>query len=274
MAALAPLLTHLVPPVGFGGLRLDRFSPNFFDAERLGFRQVRPLPAYEYVYRVPPAALANLAYNFTFDYADGRRVGDYIPPLLRELHAWRSAGGDSTVASLDIGHALVIVDTRPVAKYPVTVLSDLDRRLYLQCDAIADVRRLAAIAGSSEGEVAGRLEPLCGAGLLLCDKGRYLALAVPWGDDYAPPAPALKRLRAVLAGIAEMCEQDLLVPLATLPRSSVQYAGRSPRTPPRQRRTRAPRFTRAAREQFELRGRHELVIRSPRTSRQFNERSV
>ena len=37
MANIVPLLTHLAPPIGFGGLRLDRFSPNFFDAASLGF---------------------------------------------------------------------------------------------------------------------------------------------------------------------------------------------------------------------------------------------
>jgi hypothetical protein len=37
MATLVPRLTHLPAPNGAYGLRLDRFSPNFFDAERLGF---------------------------------------------------------------------------------------------------------------------------------------------------------------------------------------------------------------------------------------------
>src|SRR6185436_20133800 len=83
MADMVPLLTHLVPPIGFGGLRLDRFSPNFFDAGKLGFTNVRPLPSYQHVYPLPPPAVANLAYHFAFDYLREQRVQEYIGPLLK-----------------------------------------------------------------------------------------------------------------------------------------------------------------------------------------------
>ncbi len=45
-ARLMPLISHLTPPTFFGGIRLDRFSPNFAQAERLGFVDVQPLAAY------------------------------------------------------------------------------------------------------------------------------------------------------------------------------------------------------------------------------------
>ncbi len=56
MARLVPLLSHLVPPSGVSGLRLDRFSPGFDDAERLGFLDVAPLPSYAAVYPFGPEA--------------------------------------------------------------------------------------------------------------------------------------------------------------------------------------------------------------------------
>ena len=64
LARLVPLLTHLQPPVAHTQIRLDRFSPNFFDAERLGFADVKPLPAYQYVHQLDDARLANLACYF------------------------------------------------------------------------------------------------------------------------------------------------------------------------------------------------------------------
>jgi ribosomal peptide maturation radical SAM protein 1 len=218
MAAMVPLLTHFVPPVGFGGLRLDRFSPNFFDATALGFANVRPLPAYQYVYPLPAPAVANLAYHFGFDYVHEQKVNDYIGPLLRELNAWKTLGGGSALFHADTGARLVIGDTRPGARSPVTVLSDLDRLLYKQCDAVADVRRLVGVARgegyatASEESVAERLDRLCDAGLMLRDGRRYLALAVS-AETFRPTRSAARALKAAAARehIDADAVQDLLV---------------------------------------------------------------
>jgi ribosomal peptide maturation radical SAM protein 1 len=225
MAAIVPLLTHLVPPVGFGGLRLDRFSPNFFDADKLGFANVRPLPAYHHVYPLPPSAVVNLAYHFGFDYQREQRVDDYIGPLLTELRAWKSLGGESSLFHAEIGTSLVICDTRPAARAAVTVLSDLDRVLYQQCDAIADVRRLVEIAQgegceATEDSVAARLEPLCANGLMLRDGRRYLALAVKLGA-YKPTSTARRALRKTIAReqIDAHAVQELLVSVSRRSRS-------------------------------------------------------
>ncbi|HXD16537.1 MAG TPA: RiPP maturation radical SAM C-methyltransferase [Vicinamibacterales bacterium] len=225
MADMVPLLTHLVPPIGFGGLRLDRFSPNFFDAGKLGFTNVRPLPSYQHVYPLPPPAVANLAYHFAFDYLREQRVQEYIGPLLKELRAWKSLGGESSLFHAPMGATLVICDTRPAARAAVTVLSDLDRLLYLQCDAVADVRRLAEIACSegyeaTEESIAERLAPICANGLMLRDGRRYLALAVGLGA-YQPTRTARRALRKTLArGPADaQAVQELLVSVSRRPRS-------------------------------------------------------
>jgi len=203
MAAIVPLLTHLVPPIGFGGLRLDRFSPNFFDAARLGFTNVRPLPAYRHIYPLPAAAVANLAYHFGFDYVREQHVDEYIGPLLKELRAWKSLNGESTLFHADVDGKLAICDTRPAARAAVTVLSGLDRELYLQCDVVTDIRRLAEIAriegsDATEDSIAGRLDPLCASGLMLRDGRRYLALSVRLGT-YKPSRAARRALKDTMA---------------------------------------------------------------------------
>src|SRR5262249_15828973 len=150
-----------------------RFSPNFFDATALGFVNVRPLPAYQYVYPLPAPAVTNLAYHFGFDYAREQRVADYIGPLLGELRAWKAMNGESRLFHVEAGGRLVIGDTRPAARNSVTVLSDLDRLLYKQCDAVADLRRLTEVARAegyataTEDSIAERLDRLCEAGLML-----------------------------------------------------------------------------------------------------------
>src|SRR5258707_807215 len=63
---LLPLLTHLPPPAGGFPIRLDRFSPNFDDAERLGFVHVKPAPAYNYIYPFDQKTLARIPYFFAY----------------------------------------------------------------------------------------------------------------------------------------------------------------------------------------------------------------
>lgn len=61
---IVPLVAHLQPPMGLAPVRIDRFSPYFERAEVHGLAPLRPLPAYEEVYRLPPEDLAELAYYF------------------------------------------------------------------------------------------------------------------------------------------------------------------------------------------------------------------
>lgn len=185
MARLVPLLTHLAPPSGVSGLRLDRFSPGFDDAERLGFRDVSPMPSYAAVYPLPPERLANLAYSFTFRARGTERAGRYAAPLLREVARWKRAAGASALVSVPAGEALFVFDLRAAARRPVTVLRGLPRLLHDACDASASRRALdergRAESGASPAECGAALATLVADRLVLPDGERHLALAVPLG---------------------------------------------------------------------------------------------
>jgi ribosomal peptide maturation radical SAM protein 1 len=198
MAKLVPLLAHLPPPGGCGVMRLDRFSPAFEGAERLGFVDVKPLPPYRYVYALPDEALARLASFFSFGYREPRDVGAYAAGLEKELQAWLRAFEAHDLFFVDRGGWLLVWDLRPVSRAPLTELRGVDRLLYLACDAASDARRLAESVESSGGgaispeDVARRLEPFLERGLMVKDGSRYLALAVPLAE-YSPPAAAVER---------------------------------------------------------------------------------
>ncbi|HSD26627.1 MAG TPA: RiPP maturation radical SAM C-methyltransferase, partial [Vicinamibacteria bacterium] len=119
MARLVPLLTHLVPPKGFGAIRLDRFSPNFTAAQRLGFTDVAPLAPYRHIYGLPLEALQNLAYFFGFRYREPRDVDGYVRPLEKELERWRKVGARSELFSAAVDGALLVWDLRPAARQPL-----------------------------------------------------------------------------------------------------------------------------------------------------------
>lgn len=181
MAAIVPLLTHLPPPTSCSDLRLDRFSPNFTDADRLGFADVAPLAAYGHIYAVPETARRNLACYFDYRYRDGRDPFTYARPVVRAVDTWQRVHGRSDLFSIDVDGRLLVWDFRPVARQVLTVLTGDDRRLYQACDQVADI---SALPGD---DIHRRVARLVDAGLMIADRDKYLALAVPVGEYQ--PAP-------------------------------------------------------------------------------------
>jgi len=263
MAGLVPLLSHLRPPVQFGTIRVDRFSPNFFDAERLGFTDLSPLPAYGLVYPLPDAALQNLAYYFSFAYREPRDVGSYVTTLKKRLRAWRRTRPGVELFSVDTGDSLLVWDLRPVARAPLTRLSGPDRILYQACDSASDLRqlgeRLAADGGSAlpAEEIERRLECLAERRLLVRDGPRYLALAVPMGE-YSPPASAVERFYGVVRRLGRKVPGGWVVPSGTVRAS--RRRSRGPRDRAR-RPARAGTARRLAPSQFSVDEQGNVTIR-------------
>ena len=203
LAGVVPWLRHLPSPGSFGPIRLDRFSPNFFDAERLGFKDVQPLTPYRHVYPFPEEVLRNLAYYFSYGYREPRDVAGYVRPLARELRAW-TRDHESELLSVTCGDTLVIADSRPKASESLTVLRGLEgfvRGLRFGHEPGEPRRRprSARVPAALESAVVDRLAPLVGRGLVLGDGAAVPRLAVAAGD-YVPSTDAaralLKRARA------------------------------------------------------------------------------
>ena len=266
MAELVPLLAHLTPPESHGVLRLDRFSPNFDHAERLGFVDVKPLPSYRHVYALPGESLTRLACFFTFRYREPRDVGGYVAGLEKELQAWPRRFEKHDLFSVDRGEWLLVWDLRPAGLVPLTALHGADRVLYQACDSACDARRLAEAVASSPGgpispeEIGRRLEPLLERGLMVKDGSRYLALAIPLAE-YSPPAPAVERFYDLARTLGRRVRGGWVVSLdavqvAAIPRSRASRARPRRRGPPRRR-----RFGRLTASQFSIGARGEVRIR-------------
>ena len=201
---LLPLISHLAPPVGYGVIRLDRFSPNFNEAEQMGFVDVRPYPAYDYVYRpLPEEARRNMAYFFTYNFRDPRSLEDHLQPLRDQLKEWPQVFEESDLFSVDKGDRLLVWDLRPVARQSLTVLNGTAKKLFEACDGICGLHKLQAIAEADAGksvsqeQLAAALQPLVDCGLLLREGSSYLSLAIPLGD-YSPPGKVLRKFQRVV----------------------------------------------------------------------------
>lgn len=207
MADMVPYITHLEPPFSTGMIRLDRFSPNYDFAQQLGFRQVEPIIAYHYLYPFDDTALANLAYHFKFEYQDARTVSDYTKRLNQAVKQWKALHNKSALFMADIptegGNVLLIGDFRPYVGKGFSVLSGLERALYLACDEGRLPRHLKPMVEPHLGrEVAQEdipplMERLVAKRLVWQSGLAYLSLGVPLGD-YSPPVAVLERIYDML----------------------------------------------------------------------------
>jgi ribosomal peptide maturation radical SAM protein 1 len=201
MAELIPMLTHLQPPGYCGRIHLDRFSPLFDTAEQHGVADLRPAPAYSYVYPFERRQLQNLAYFFEFEYADGRDPAEYASGLKKEVERWPewNAGNRPRLDLFQTESMALITDTRACAVRPVHVLSGLDARLYVACDTAQTPASLARRLDVSmeETQIRALLEPLLAAKLMVEMDRHYLSLAVvrnrPLQDEVAAH-PAVERV--------------------------------------------------------------------------------
>ena len=175
-------ITHLCPPFSIGQVRLDRFSPLFFDAASLGIRDIRPDRSYRAIYPLPEDDLFDLAYYFEHGYADGRDPRTYIGRTRAAVRTWQAAprGNDRDGRGLvyaDHDDLLAVWDFRPGARRMLTILEGLSRDLFLYCDqhrSAADLTRHFAPA-----DITADLKRLVTDRLILELDARYLSLAVP-----------------------------------------------------------------------------------------------
>jgi hypothetical protein len=265
MAALVPWLSHLQPPYSQGPLRLDRFSPNFDRSDQLGFKDVKPLAPYRYIYPLPDEIVGNLAYFFTFDYREPRDVEGYVSELDDQVSAWQKAWPRQDLFSVDMGDCLLVWDLRSVSRRPLTVLRGAERILYQRCDCATDLGQLAECLSRSDevapsaAAIEDRLEPLAEHGLVVRDGPRYLALAVPLGE-YSPPPPAVDRLYEVARSIGRRTTGGWVVAREEGHQPRRHGADRSPALRPR-RATAEGRAFRLTTSHFSTNDRGEVLVR-------------
>jgi hypothetical protein len=103
--------------------------------EAYGLTNLRPNAAFAYSFPFPAESLARLAYYFEYDYADGRRVEDYMGPLLEQIATWRELAGTVMLRLFDRSDGVLLIhDTRPGAAAFQQRLTGLERAVYLYCD--------------------------------------------------------------------------------------------------------------------------------------------
>jgi ribosomal peptide maturation radical SAM protein 1 len=192
MTNIIPLLTHLTPPEATAKILVARFSPNYDDAEMLGFKNILPYPAYNYIYSLPPEAVANLAYFFSYEYISRREGFDQLKMLVNAVEKWREEHEESKLFWVEKGDKLIIWDFRPIVQDRITVLDGLQRFSYMACDQVRTPGQILDLwtkdskktnISKDLEEINMCLESFVAKGLMIKQKDSYLSLAIPRSLD-------------------------------------------------------------------------------------------
>lgn len=179
-------VVHLQRPSTICQIRLDRFSPNYNHAARLGLVNVRPARPYTFVFPFANDVLSRLCYYFDFDYQDGRVPEAYTQPLRRFWLEWvhHSDPGQLTITTLPDRGAL-IKDTRFTRKHSSFRLSPEQYFIYKCCDNPTPIKKLLVQLKEkfpersfSASSVSTFLEYMDRNYLILTERDLFLSLAV------------------------------------------------------------------------------------------------
>jgi hypothetical protein len=171
-------IAHLRPPYGVFPIRIDRFSPNFFRRDELGFVNVRPAAGYAYLYPLGGRDLFDLSYHFDHDYADGRDPSTYVRPVKEFVARWKKSTRGHLVHVAIPGGGAIIDDTRYGRDPSVIELTPDENSVYVACDEARTVaqleRGLPRLGGPTIRET---LRRFLGQQLVLSEGERFLSLA-------------------------------------------------------------------------------------------------
>lgn len=129
-------ITHLTPPSVICPIRLDRFSPNYTNASKLGLTNVRPKYTYRHIYPFSEEIISNICYFFDFDYIDDREPNEYIVDLVIFWKQWikETSTGELLFEELQNGEGKIL-DTRFNRVVPSVVLDKYQTVIYKFCDS-------------------------------------------------------------------------------------------------------------------------------------------
>lgn len=184
------LLMHFVPPVHTVRIVVDRFSPYFFDSERLGIKDVRPKSMYKYIYPENRVNLQDIAYHFDYSLDDPHEDPyDYIGPIKKAVLLWQNIFETKKVLfEYHKGPNFIeLQDNRPLSfegnmEVRRTILRGLKKAVYEFCRShrsLLEIMRQIGLRNSDEKEIREVLNEFVESKLMYSENDRYLSLALP-----------------------------------------------------------------------------------------------
>ncbi len=172
------MLSHYDPPNGAANIRLDRFSPNYVDPEKHGFKNVRAYPSYKYIYPFDAQAIENMAYYFTYDYLNEVVDVGYKRSINVAVNKWRRASKTSFMIYYCDNLQHVVIDGRR-SKIRVFLLDELSSDIHAACDEAKKVEHLYVLLNKYERRlIEKKIQKMIRYRLLLHYDSHILSLAI------------------------------------------------------------------------------------------------
>jgi ribosomal peptide maturation radical SAM protein 1 len=188
-AEIMPALHHLAPPLAFGELWMERFSP-YFSNPPAQFHDIRPRQAYAFIYPLPDLDLAKIAYFFDHT-IDSVVSPEAVATLAEAVQAWRDRwplDGPGPSLYYQRGPGWIrIVDSRG-ARRSEQYLDGWQATVFHMCGdsprTVAGLRRRLAEAQDlphvpAADELTDFLDSCVARRGMIQEFGRYLSLALP-----------------------------------------------------------------------------------------------
>jgi ribosomal peptide maturation radical SAM protein 1 len=200
-------LTHLPPPhiPGIRRVRFNRFSPYHSRPQKYNLQSLRPYRAYQYIYPgFDESDIENIAFYFVADYEGQENIPSYAAEVSAAIQTWLDDHARSALFFLESEDCISICDFRPGTSDTHISLQGYQKQIYLACDGICSRDSLKQLifpgvpTEMNDTELDTLLEPLLEKKLLLQENQKYLALAIPWGEEYFPPEALWNRLNEVI----------------------------------------------------------------------------
>jgi ribosomal peptide maturation radical SAM protein 1 len=182
---IIPLLQHLPPPSGCGPIWLERFSPFYFD-KSFPIREIRPRPAYRFIYPEEIFDIRKIAYFFDHE-SDIQVPAQMYSDLYALVERWKGSWADGSPPVMVYQRApdwIQIIDRR-TDEVTVHAVSGWEALAYEFCgETEGSVASIAQRLKDHHHEVSPEcikesLDDLCAQGLMLGEDGRYFSLAFP-----------------------------------------------------------------------------------------------
>ena len=183
--SLIPKIYHLPPPsTELNRIELHRFSPNFDFADGFGFKNIRPIRDYFYIYDLSEKTLMDLAYSFDYE-LEG--IEEFLPNAARInklIREWRRKYDETPKGSkltYRRGADFVeILDFRGQNTKRM-LLTGLSMDIFLHCDVVRtskEVLQVVRARGVSllEERLEALIYELCLRNMMVEEDGKYLSL--------------------------------------------------------------------------------------------------
>ncbi len=176
-------IVHFEPPISLSPIRLDKFSPNYIQAEEKGIINVRPLEPYFHVFKEENEKVDDIAFYYDFDYKDERKPIEYSQKLHRFWQDWKQCKTPGSLYLYKTDNSKYeLVDSRYTRKKGNYKLEENQAVLYSFCDSPRSVQNILKKAkdkfNMNEQEVNRFLMMMLKKGFIAEQNNSYVSLAI------------------------------------------------------------------------------------------------